>query len=170
MTCEEYKEQISAFLDGELPDNQAGRVFEHLPTCSDCRAFLSVLMKVRKAVAAEEVPWPEALDERILSEIGRRKTSSVSVRSRRTPLWARRFSWSPGFAAAAIILAFLLGGVIGSFLPARPVQELSSPLQVHVAEQARQPAAVLIIYSLPEIQTTGFVPAKYERVRSDTIY
>ena len=170
MTCEEYKEQISAFTDGELSPGESKPLFEHLPGCPDCRTFLGVLMKVRKVAAAEEIPFPEGFDERILSGIEGKRISSVSVKPSRSPLWGRRLSWSPGFAAAAIILALAVGGVVGSFLNLQRSQDVSSPAQVRLAEQGRQPAAVLIIYSLPEVQSTGIIPAKYERVQSDTVY
>ncbi len=170
MTCDEQKERISAFLDGELPENRASEMFEHLPGCPDCRAFLGLMMKVRKSVAAEELPWPEALDERILSGIERQKTPPVLVRSGWFPFWSRRISWSFGFAGAAIVLAFLLGGLLGSVLPPWRGQELPIPIQTRIAEEPRRPAAVLIIYSLPEIQSTGFIPAKYQQVQSDTMY
>ena len=170
MTCEEYKEQISLFTDGELSPGEFKPLFEHLPECPDCRAFMGVLMKVRKAAAAEEIPFPEELDERIFSGIDEKRFSAVPAKAGGWSLWGRRFSWSPGFAAAAILLALVVGGVAGSFLSGQRSQDISSPAQVRLAEQGRQPAAVLIIYSLPEIQSTGFIPAKYERVRSDTIY
>ena len=170
MTCEEYKEQISLFTDGELLPGEFKPLFEHLPGCADCRAFLGVLMKVRKVATAEEIPFPEELDERIFSRIDEKGISPVSVRPGRSSLWGRRLSWSTGFAAAAIILALVVGGVVGSFLSGQRSQDITSPTQVRLAEQGHRPAAVLIIYSLPEIQSTGIVPAKYERVQSDTIF
>jgi anti-sigma factor (TIGR02949 family) len=36
LSCREAIEQLWAFLDGELPDNDADRVHDHLKACAAC--------------------------------------------------------------------------------------------------------------------------------------
>ena len=170
MTCEEYEEQLSAFVDGEVPLPESVQVFAHLAECGDCRMFLGALMKVKKSTSEEEIAFPEELDEDIFAAVKQLRPVPVRYNLKQTGFLGRRLSWSFGVAATAVIFAFLVGGALGSFVGIRSVHEVVPTATVKYGEQGRQPAAVLIIYSLPEVQSTGIIPAKYERVQSDTIY
>jgi anti-sigma factor RsiW len=55
MTCEEVREHLSAFLDGELDVWQRRRVEAHLHGCADCRAAAVALEEV--IAALHEGPW-----------------------------------------------------------------------------------------------------------------
>ena len=55
MTCEEVRDQLSAFLDGELEVVQRRQVEEHLQGCAACRAALHMLEEISAAV--HDVPW-----------------------------------------------------------------------------------------------------------------
>ena len=76
MSCETYRDQFSAFFDGELRPQEIGEFEAHLYSCADCmgayRAFeraqrLSALLT--KPSAPAEM-WPR-LKERLLDEMGR---------------------------------------------------------------------------------------------------
>lgn len=168
MTCDEYTEQVSEFFDGEIAVTRSTGLFDHLSKCANCRLFLDILMKTRKAAVSEEIPFPKELDERVLGRLNRARPDAIHRGAGRSWLAARRFSWSIGFAVAALLMAFLGGGILGSFLNLRGTQPVTPVVSTTYGEQGRQPAAVLIIYSLPEVQSTGFVPLKYHRERPDT--
>ncbi len=56
---EHFKDDLSAYLDGELPVTQQDRVDAHLPECSECRTELDELRNITKMVADlpnEELP------------------------------------------------------------------------------------------------------------------
>jgi anti-sigma factor RsiW len=55
MSCEEVREHLSAFLDGELNVWQRRRVEAHLQGCADCRAAAVALEEV--IAALHEGPW-----------------------------------------------------------------------------------------------------------------
>jgi len=41
LTCKEFVEVITAYLDGTLPPTEVARVDGHLAGCAGCRAYLS---------------------------------------------------------------------------------------------------------------------------------
>lgn len=50
MTCDEYQEQASQYIDGEMRDEDAGELFTHLGACVDCRSFLRVSLELRSKI------------------------------------------------------------------------------------------------------------------------
>jgi len=60
MTCNDYKEQLPAFLAGELNAAEASLLQTHLAECSECSAELSLLQEVWYAMAALPTEAPSA--------------------------------------------------------------------------------------------------------------
>ena len=44
--CEQYAAALSAFVDGELSENEKEEVLSHVEHCQNCREYLSELMIV----------------------------------------------------------------------------------------------------------------------------
>lgn len=44
--CEQYAAALSAFMDGELSENEKEEVLSHVEHCQNCREYLSELMIV----------------------------------------------------------------------------------------------------------------------------
>ncbi len=59
-TCREMTDLFAAYLDGALPEDQAGVFREHLDRCAACVAYLESLKGVgrlaRTAMVEDEVP------------------------------------------------------------------------------------------------------------------
>ncbi len=53
MTCDEYQEQVSQYIDGELGDKESGPLFKHLSTCGECRSFLRSTLELRSKIHDE---------------------------------------------------------------------------------------------------------------------
>jgi hypothetical protein len=53
MTCDEYQEQVSQYIDGELDDKESGALFKHLSTCGECRSFLRSTLELRSKIHDE---------------------------------------------------------------------------------------------------------------------
>lgn len=53
MTCDEYQEQVSQYIDRELADDESQALFEHLSTCSECRSFLRSTLELRSKIHDE---------------------------------------------------------------------------------------------------------------------
>lgn len=108
--ADNYTDQLSDYLDGELTPPQRAELEAHLETCRDCRVTLDELRSViaRAATLPSRPPatdlWP-GIEPR-LSQRGR--GASVSAFRARP---ARRFSFTlPQLAAAGIALMVMSGG------------------------------------------------------------
>jgi anti-sigma factor RsiW len=101
-----WMDQLSEYLDGELPGPDRAALEAHLRTCSDCSALLDELRRVvdRARGVEEYIPkrdlWPG-----IASRIGATPAAAPRV--------GRRWSFSlPQLAAAAIFLMTLSSGTV----------------------------------------------------------
>ena len=66
MTCPEYQETLSAFMDGEAQPEAASTALEHVGSCAHCRSFFTAAMSHRRALQQAPLPaFPHALDRRI---------------------------------------------------------------------------------------------------------
>jgi anti-sigma factor RsiW len=63
-------DRLSAYLDGELTDDERASVEDHLAACPDCRLRLAAWRRLAAAVHGEALPGvPEGLQERIESRL-----------------------------------------------------------------------------------------------------
>lgn len=72
--CEQYAAALSAFVDGELSENEKEEVLSHVEHCRNCREYLSELMIVHTIF--EEMPEldaPEGFSERVLERVHEEK-------------------------------------------------------------------------------------------------
>ncbi len=72
MTCKLYEEQLSSYLDGELPAARAARLEAHLKTCPHCREELEALGGIagRLRAASSQVEVSHDFDRRVLRTVG----------------------------------------------------------------------------------------------------
>ena len=99
MPCEEYRELIQRFLDGELEEGERNRLRNHCMTCKACAAYLREMLEVSRTVkqmAAE--PVPEALHEKLIA---------IPKTERKSPTRIVRIL--AGAAAAMVVLAVGVG-------------------------------------------------------------
>jgi anti-sigma factor RsiW len=102
MTCEETRELLDAFHDGELQPATLAAVETHLRTCPSCSAALAAHEAVRAKVRSlGRTPAPEALAAKI-----RKSLTEADSEARSKVLNVR--SW--GAMAASHFLAIALGG------------------------------------------------------------
>ena len=84
--CEQYAAALSAFVDGELSENEKEEVLSHVEHCQNCREYLSELMIVHAMF--EEMPEldaPEGFSERVRERVHEEKRE----RSRHRRAWPR---------------------------------------------------------------------------------
>ena len=93
------REALSAYLDGELGEEERSRLQEHLRDCAPCAALLADLELMARAGAAEEVPpLPEEMSARIMAHIPRGVVERRRHWIHRVPMAA-----AASLAAAAVI-------------------------------------------------------------------
>jgi anti-sigma factor RsiW len=104
--CRAVRKQISAYVDGELPEARAVEVRAHLSRCDECAEYhddllaLSGLLDLPATVQADE-----AFTADVLARVHAREGGSTLTRLRRA-VWRPMPGWA---AAAAVALAIGLG-------------------------------------------------------------
>ena len=107
--CTEFQALLDLFLDGELSDEEMGRVADHLDRCEACRAYIDDGLAIRAALPrAEETAVPEGFAESVMEAV-RRSPQLIPPAGRRTSRpWVRTFA---SLAAACFVLAVALGAL-----------------------------------------------------------
>lgn len=100
MRCEQVIPLLSAYHDGELPNDQREAVTDHLVDCSHCQTELASLKSLSGLVRRSPAPEPPAA---LLHNMER----ALSRDTRQSPSWNLLSGWVmvPVGAAAALLLA-----------------------------------------------------------------
>lgn len=116
---EQQREQLSAYIDGELDATERADLEAHLPGCVECRTALADLRSIHGLLAA--MPGPRLPRAFLLPEVGelpparRAAIPPAPVALHARPVWYRASQWA-GAAAASIGLVLLLGSAaLGAF-------------------------------------------------------
>jgi predicted anti-sigma-YlaC factor YlaD len=109
-SCQECRQIISAFIDGEATREENGRLRQHLATCADCRAILDSYRHIGGSIRALPAAHaPQHLTEAIFA-------LTVDAEPRRLFLITSRLGYSLA-AVASILLIFVVAGylIIGGY-------------------------------------------------------
>jgi anti-sigma factor RsiW len=71
MKCREVQENLSAWMDGEVPEGLSQRLAEHVAGCPACRAEFALLKRLDAALAGLEVPVPQGLAAKVSQRLPR---------------------------------------------------------------------------------------------------
>ncbi len=144
MNCEQYQENVSQFIDGELESVNEANLFKHLSTCDACREFIKETMSLRsELLSMEAATVPEPLYRKIL-------TNSIASSSIIRPM-SHRFGWmkrdrmislrAVGFALVITVLA--------------SVVFTSLWYRLNVASQE----TIIYVSTLPTVEVRGYIPS-----------
>lgn len=105
MECERMETRIGAWLDGELPPDQAREVAAHLARCPACEAELEGLRQLGGAIRRElpRLSAPAALRAAVLADAGAASASAPP------PIVPRRARLAPRWLALAASVLLLVG-------------------------------------------------------------
>lgn len=146
--CETDPENVSAFLDGELPEQETERLREHIDSCLHCQELLEDLRGTRELF--ESVPRkqaPEGFTEGVRNQIqgdesvstlrNQRGTDQEEKTTRKTGDFSGKHQLER-FAtlAAGVLIAIFLGTLIYRPFPGRKSQE-NADADLEMAEVSR---------------------------------
>lgn len=173
MNCEEQKERISLFIDGELETVQQVDLFKHLAACYDCQFFLDSMLKFREMRRSECVAFPGDLDEVVLSELTSRKAAYNHVGDptrTRISFWKRRWAVPVPLAVGLGILVLILGIVSAGTLIRNAEQEGPWKTYFTSGQGTVQQPKVIIIYGMPQVEVFGSLSTKTNQQKNSVIY
>ncbi len=124
------KEQVMAYLDGELAPEQAARVAMHLEQCSECRELAADLRGISSRLLAWSVePASKRLEDAVLAELSKPGQRKASARPERNfpsgfawkNLLRSRWAWAGAGAAVLVVglIAFSLQPKYQASVPGR---------------------------------------------------
>jgi tetratricopeptide (TPR) repeat protein len=155
---QEWTDQLSDYLDGELPEDERSAVDEHLRRCASCAAVLNDLKRVVARAASADTRPPQAdLWRGIAARLNESGEAARVVSF--APKQARRFAFTfPQLAAAAALLIAVSGGVAWQFA-ARMGGQVRDVRSADLQVRSDSPAA-------PDAGTEGTGAADFARVES----
>lgn len=125
MQCNEFRELLSAWLDGELSEEESAGLAEHLAVCHECSECLAEYRQISSAVSSLAVEPPENLASGIMYR--------VSLETKKGG--GRRFG---RFTAIAAVIALLLitAASFKGLIPGLEINTTSSALSESPEAQA----------------------------------
>jgi len=107
------QEELMAYLDGELPADQATEVLSHLELCPECQALAADFRGVSQELMAWEVESPEAgIPSKINAALGERlqKSEAAKVSSSRLKnrVMTSRWVWAGALAIVCVVVGLKL--------------------------------------------------------------
>jgi hypothetical protein len=147
MKCKKYEEKIILHLYGELDTREKEELENHIKECRECSLDFDYTKKVLNALDENKVDIPEVNWEKSWRKIDADEPKKST--------WKKSFFLFPRwtYAAAALLLVFVLGAIIGRFLffPSQqaPVEQVLSPssIQLTLQEYFEELKPVLVEYA-----------------------
>ncbi|MEO0616532.1 MAG: sigma-E factor negative regulatory protein [Pseudomonadota bacterium] len=159
---EEIQEQISAFIDGELPEAEAELLVRRLATDAKLRAEAERQMRLSQAIRGEDSVANAGFSARVLAAIHDEPTLDEAAATESQP--APRGGWLRMAAGGGIV-----AGVAAVALLALPDAVQSPTIEAQTADTVTEPAAGLpdtaesFEYTVPErLNESGLVSANPE--------
>jgi len=104
MDCRDLRETISAFVDGEIPAEEAERVREHIASCPECRAVEARMRSLGDGVRQLRPPVPDGFRNAVFARL--ESEGALPPKRKAAPARWRRAA-VPLAAAAALALVLL---------------------------------------------------------------
>jgi anti-sigma factor RsiW len=102
MTCEEMREQVSAWVDGELPHDLSATVDDHLASCVSCRSRARSMRALKHAIA--QLPSREEPPGAVRARVEALRFPSGRARAVRVVAWLAAIAAGIAIAVAAVHL------------------------------------------------------------------
>lgn len=106
--CKKYREMISCYADGELPENDENELLGHLEECASCRSLLSLYKSITGAAEESLVEPPDNFAKNIMEKIRLLPEDEKTNKPTNKPKSLRPVVISFVAAAACLALAFIV--------------------------------------------------------------
>lgn len=142
---EALKMQISAFVDGELPDNEAELLLRRLSQDAALRQQVAEFLEIGRLIRRDRaVPGMDGLRERINEALGE---EPLPVRESEPAVGSRFMTPASGIAVAATVAAVALVGL--SQLDTSPAPDYAAAVAIDLAPTYTEPDVATVLSSQP---------------------
>jgi anti-sigma factor RsiW len=145
MECQEAREQLSAWLDGELAEATEAALAEHVDMCEACQREWRHLTALETALGRLTAPPPLGLAEKVLAQVQRPR---------------HRQWWQSVALAACLVLGVALGGGMARsfYAPAGSGQTEAEVASLEVFQDFPQGSLGTIVASYQPDDGNGILP------------
>jgi anti-sigma factor RsiW len=114
MKCSQIKKKLSAYLDGEISDNEKRMITEHLKACAICQEELVILSRIKESLnVVDGMKVPSYFMTRLRQRIKDEKLETVD----QIPFLERiRRLAAPAATAAGVVVSLFVGSHMGRTL------------------------------------------------------
>jgi len=107
------QEELMAYLDGELPPEQAAEALSHLELCPECQTLTADFRGLSQELMAWEVELPELgisseIDSALGERLQKREAARVSLPSLRNRVMTSRWVWAGALAIVCVAVGVKL--------------------------------------------------------------
>jgi anti-sigma factor RsiW len=164
MACKQWRDQLDAYVDGEMPSSESGALAAHLRQCGDCAADALRRVQMKRAVASAGKRYEPS------AEFREKVRKSVAAAPRRSAAWLWKLVVAP--ALLVLILSLAVDWYVNREKVARQrvygeladlhVAALASANPVDVVSTDRHTVKpwfqgkIPFTFNLPELQNTDF--------------
>ena len=108
-TCEDVREAVSSWLDGELDQELEAETLAHTSECEECRSFLEICRVMSDDLRADMPPVPETLIPGVMHRLSEEKQTAVPEPGEgrtndRRKLYRRVAVWACAAACLALVI------------------------------------------------------------------
>jgi len=107
--CNSYQEQISAFIDGLLTENERLELMEHMAACPTCQACFDDQIALHDALTQLEAEAPAGLADQVMARVRETAQDKPEKKVISFPVW-RRWATTAACCAIAVLGVLSLGG------------------------------------------------------------
>jgi hypothetical protein len=107
------QEELMAYLDGELPTDQATEALSHLELCPECQSLVADFRGVSQELMAWEVESPEVgisseINAALVERLQKREAAKIGWRRLENSLMESRWVWVGALAIVCVAVALTL--------------------------------------------------------------
>lgn len=100
--CNKYQDQISAFIDGLLTEEERLELMEHMAGCPACQQYFDDQIAIHDAVISLEADAPEGFTDAVLARVRETKQDTSDKKAFAFPHWKRWIATAACCAVAAL--------------------------------------------------------------------
>lgn len=115
MACNEYQQQISEFIDAELPHRDLRPLFQHLGTCDACWQYYRRIERIR-GILQESTPAEIGAAPHRETDGEKIKNGAARIQRVQEPWVRQRMIVTPASLLLNSVVAFLLGVLLTAAL------------------------------------------------------